>query len=132
MAGKLRFLINSMARFLFSRTILRAVAMSATLALMCKNGGVLALSTVSRYGLLNNKASIRLFNSRSSVLLMSTPGGEDPVAIPQTKKEKKEKKEKVVVEKKEKVVAPPQGIEELREVRVQKVATMREAGNKLL
>lgn len=118
-----------MTRFLFSRTILRAVAMSATLALMCKNGGVFAFSTVSRYGLHANKASIRLFNSRSSVLLMSTPEGEDAIAIPQTKKEKKEKKEKVVGEKKEKVVAPPQGIEEIREVRVQKVAAMREAGN---
>ena len=103
--------------------------MSATLALMCKNGGVLAFSTVSRYGLHTNKASARLFNSRSSALLMSTPGGEDAVAIPQTKKEKKEKKEKVVGEKKEKVVAAPQGIEEIREVRVQKVAAMREAGN---
>jgi hypothetical protein len=45
------------------------------------------------------------------------------------KKEKKEKKEKVPGEKKVKAAAPVQGIEEIREVRVQKVATMREAGN---
>ena len=62
---------------------------------------------------------------------MSSQDGEIPdasaVIIP-AKKEKKEKKEKVPGEKKVKAAAPGQGIEELREARVQKLVTMREAG----
>ena len=62
---------------------------------------------------------------------MSSQDGEIPdasaVIIP-VKKEKKEKKEKVPGEKKVKAAAPGQGIEEIREARVQKLVTMREAG----
>ena len=120
---------------LFSRIIVKMVAITAILALICKNSGrVAAFSTASRLSFSTNKLSTRNFNSRGSVLLMSSQEGGDiadaGAVINPGKKEKKEKKEKVPGEKKVKAVAPVQGIEEIREVRVQKVATMREAGNR--
>lgn len=111
---------------------MKMVAITAILTLICKNSGrVAAFSTANRLSFAISKVSTRSFNSRSSISLMSSQDGETPDAsavIVPTKKEKKEKKEKVPGEKKVKAAAPGQGIEEIREARVQKLVTMREAG----
>ena len=110
------------------------IAIAAMLALACKNGGrVNAFSSVSRSLQKRVQLQVGIFSPRHSVRMMSsTEGGEvdgTPVAKQEKPaKEKKEKKEKP--EKKEKVVAAAPGIEEIREARLNKLAAMREAGNK--